>query len=57
MITLLLFVICVVSTLGFLVCSGIYICCLGMSKILERLVEISEKRKPVNKSNKELFKD
>lgn len=56
MITLLLIVICIISILGFVVCSGIYITCLGISRILEEVI-IREKRKSVNKSNKELSKD
>jgi len=56
MITLLLIFICILSTLGFIVCSGIYITCLGISRILEEVI-IREKRKSVNKSNKELSKD
>ena len=59
MITILLIVICLISILGFLVCSGIYITCLGISKIMENIEEVvyREKRKSINKSNKELYKD
>ena len=53
---LLLIFICVISTFGFIVCSGIYICCLGISKMLEEVI-IREKRRTINKPNKKLPKD
>ena len=52
-------IICVVSVLGFIVLSGLYITCLGISKMLEHIEEVyirNEKRKSVNISNKELIK-
>lgn len=52
-------IICVVSILGFVVLSGLYITCLGISKMLEHIEEVcikNEKRKSINISNKELLK-
>ncbi len=56
MITLLLIFICILSTLGFIVCSAIYITCLGISRILEEVL-IREKRKSVGITNKKLPKE
>ena len=52
-------IICVVSTLIFLVSSAIYITCMGMLNILENIEEVvcNEKRKSVSITNKKLFKD
>lgn len=52
-------VLLVISILGFLVCGAIYITCLGISKMLERMMEVqvrNEKRKSINITNKELLK-
>lgn len=52
-------VLLVISILGFLVCCAIYITCLGISKMLERMMEVqirSEKRKSINITNKEPIK-
>jgi hypothetical protein len=49
----------IVSILGFIVSSAIYITCLGISKMLKNIEEVyirNEKRKSVNISNKELIK-
>ena len=49
----------IVSILGFIVSSAMYITCLGISKLLKSIEEVyirNEKRKSVNISNKELIK-
>lgn len=49
----------IVSILGFIVSSAMYITCLGISKMLNNIEEVyirNEKRKSVNFSNKELIK-
>lgn len=49
----------IVSILGFIVSSAMYITCLGISKMLKNIEEVyirNEKRKSVNISNKELIK-
>ena len=49
----------IVSILGFIVSSAMYITCLGISKTLEHIEEVyirNEKRKSINISNKELIK-
>lgn len=49
----------IVSILGFIVSSAIYITCLGISKMLKNIEEVyirNEKRKSINISNKELIK-
>lgn len=49
----------IVSILGFIVSSAMYITCLGISKMLKSIEEVyirNEKRKSVNISNKELIK-
>ena len=52
-------IMCIVSTLIFLVSSAVYITCMGMLKILENIEEVvcNEKRKSVSITNKKLFKD
>lgn len=49
----------IVSILGFIVSSAMYITCLGISKMLNNIEEVyigNEKRKSVNFSNKEFIK-
>ena len=49
----------IVSILGFIVSSAMYITCLGISKMLNNIEEVyirNEKRKSVNCSNKEFIK-
>ena len=49
----------IVSILGFIVSSAMYITCLGISKMLHNIEEVyikNEKRKSVNFSNKEFVK-
>ena len=52
-------IIMIFSILGFLVSSAIYILALGISKMMERMLEVlerNEERKSVNITNKELLK-
>lgn len=49
----------IVSILGFIVSSAMYITCLGILKMLKSIEEVcirNEKRKSINISNKELLK-
>ena len=49
----------IVSILGFIVSSAMYITCLGISKMLSNIEEVyvrNEKRKSINFSNKEFIK-
>ena len=50
----------IVSILGFIVSSAMYITCLGILKILENIEEVyirNQKRKSISITNKKLFKD
>ena len=49
----------IVSILGFIICGAIYITCLGISKSMEKIMEVyerNEKRKSISISNQELLK-
>lgn len=49
----------IVSILGFIICSAMYITCLGISKMLEKILEVKtrdEKRRTINFTNQELIK-
>lgn len=49
----------IVSILGFIICSAMYITCLGISKMLEKILEVKtrdEKRRAINFTNQELIK-
>ena len=56
MIVALLIFICIISTLGFIVCSAIHISCMTIVKILEKMEVMYEERKSINYSNKKSIK-